>query len=61
MNIRQYIRAIITAIMMLIIVIVIFVIHYDNVYLDVLKELSLPLTIILGGYFSVEAVKNIKK
>ena len=61
MNVRQKIRAIITASMMLIIIVVIFSIHYDNIYLDVLKELSLPLTIILGGYFTVESVKNIKK
>jgi len=61
MNIRQKIRAIITAVMLLIIILVVITIHYDKTYLDVLKELSLPLTMVIGGYFSVESVKNIRK
>ena len=46
---------------MLIVIMVVIAVNYNIVYLDVLKSLSLPLTIILGGYFSVESIKNIKK
>jgi len=31
------------------------------IYLEVLKTLTIPLGIVLGGYFSVEGVKNYKK
>ena len=61
MNIRQKIRVYITATMLFVIIVVIINIQFNEIYLEVLKQLSLPLTIILGGYFATETVKNIKK
>ena len=54
MNDRQKIRAFITIVLLLSSISLAFL---DKI--DALKNLILPLTIVLGGYFSVETIKNI--
>jgi len=61
MNARQKIRMYILIVVTILIISVVIAVNYNAIYLDVLKTLSLPYTLVLGGYFSTEIAKNINK
>jgi len=58
---NEIIRATLTYLLVISVLTLSFLTATYPIYLDVIKNLSLPLTMVLGGWFAVHTAKNIKK
>lgn len=58
---NEIIRSILTFLVTLTVLLLSFLVPFFPIYLNVLKQLSVPFALVIGGWFSIHAIKNYRK